>query len=184
VLICGLSGSGKSTLARELGEQLGMPLIHSDAERKAMAGTADRRVVPLNQGIYSQDMTSQTYAKMACEAEKHILKGKGAILDATFARQAYREKMVRLAEKHKAPIFFIRCFASDELTHQRLAARAAEGRDVSDGHWDVYLNQKTAYEPLDEIASTQCLDVDTTLTVEDVGRGVESFLRSRLKQER
>jgi len=184
VLICGLSGSGKSTLARELGERLGLTVINSDVIRKAMVGMADRQAVPFNQGIYSQDMTGKTYAKMAREAEKHILKGKGTILDATFARQTYREKMVRLAEKHKVPIFFIRCFASDELTRQRLAARAAEGRDVSDGHWEVYLNQKTAYEPLDEITSTQCLDVDTTLTVEDVGRGVESFLRSRLKQVR
>jgi aminoglycoside phosphotransferase family enzyme/predicted kinase len=182
VLICGLSGSGKSTLARELGEQLGMPLIHSDAERKAMAGTADRRVVPLNQGIYSRDMTGQTYAKMAREAEKHILKGKGAILDATFARQAYRVKMVRLAEKHKVPVFFIRCFATDELTHRRLAARAAEGRDVSNGRWEIYLNQKTAHEPLDEISSAQRLDLDTALPVEDLGRAVEIFLRSRLKQ--
>jgi predicted kinase len=76
----------------------------------------------------------------------------------------------------------IRCFATDELTHRRLAARAAEGRDASDGCWEIYLNQKTAHEPLDEILSTQRLDLDTALPVEDLGRSVEIFLRSQLKQ--
>jgi predicted kinase len=77
----------------------------------------------------------------------------------------------------------IRCFATDELTHRRLAARAAQGRDVSDGRWEIYLNQKTAQEPLDETSSVQRLDLDTALPLEELGRAVESFLRSRLKQE-
>ncbi|HEY3168185.1 MAG TPA: AAA family ATPase, partial [Candidatus Binatia bacterium] len=116
VLICGLSGSGKSTLAHELGERLGMAVINSDTVRKAMAGTADRRVVLFNKGIYCPDMTKRTYAKMVREVEKQILKGNGAILDATFARQSHREKMAQLAAKHKVPIFVIHCFATDELT--------------------------------------------------------------------
>jgi hypothetical protein len=181
VLICGLSGSGKSTLAHELGERLGMAVINSDTVRKSMAGTADRRVVPFNKGTYCPDMTERTYAKMAREVEKQILKGNGAILDATFARQSQREKMAQLAAKHKVPIFLIHCFATDELTHRRLATRAADGRDVSDARWEIYLNQKTAYEPLDEISSEQRLDVDTKLPVQDLGRAVEIFLRSQLK---
>jgi predicted kinase len=127
-------------------------------------------------------MTAKTYARMARQAERQILMGQGAILDATFVRKAQREKMAQLAAKHKVPIFLIHCSATDELTHRRLAARAAEGRDVSDGSWEVYLNQKTAYEPLDEISSAQRLDLGTALPVEDLGRAVEIFLRSQLKQ--
>jgi hypothetical protein len=182
VLICGLSGSGKSTLARELGQRLGMSVINSDVVRKVIAGKRGRDVAPLNQGIYSPTMTEKTYARMARQAERQILLGQGAILDATFARRVQREKMAQLAAKHKIPIFVIRCFATDELTHRRLAARAAEGRDVSDGRWEVYLNQKTTHEPLDEISSTQRLDLDTKLPVEELGRAVEIFLRSQLKQ--
>jgi len=182
VLVCGLTGSGKSTLARELGERLGLTVINSDVIRKAMAGIADRQAVPFNQGIYGAGMTERTYARMAREAERCIVTGKGAILDATFARRAHREKMARLAAKQGVSIFFFRCFATEELTYRRLAARAAEGRDVSDGRWEIYLNQKTAYEPLDEISSEQRLDVDTKLPVQDLGRAVEIFLRSQLKQ--
>jgi uncharacterized protein len=184
VLICGLSGSGKSTLARELGRRLGMAVINSDVVRKLIAGRGGHDAAPLNQGIYSPTMTTKTYARMARQAERQILMGQGAILDATFVRRAQREKMAQLAAKHKVPIFLIHCFAADELTHRRLAARAAEGRDVSDGRWEIYLNQKTAHEPLDEISSAQRLDLDTALPVEDLGRAVEIFLRSRLKQER
>ena len=182
VLICGLSGSGKSTLAHELGERLGMAVISSDVVRNVIAGKRGRDVAPLNKGIYSPAMTAKTYTRMARQAEKQILLGQGAILDATFARRVHREKMAQLAATHKVPIFLIHCFATDELTHRRLATRAADGRDVSDGRWDIYLNQKTAYEPLDEISSEQHLDVDTKLPVQDLGRAVEIFLRSQLKQ--
>jgi predicted kinase len=133
----------------------------------------------LNRGIYSRTMTVKTYARMARQAEKQILMGQGAILDATFVRRAHREKMTQLAAKHKVPIFAIHCSATDELTHRRLVARATEGRDVSDG---LYLKQKIVYQPLDEIFSTQRLDLDTALPVEDLGRAVEIFLRLQLKQ--
>jgi uncharacterized protein len=183
VLICGLSGSGKSTLAGELGERLGMAVINSDVVRKAIVGKSGSDMAPLNQGIYSPTMTAKTYARMTQQAEKQILLGQGVILDATFVRKAQRERMVHLATKHEIPIFVIRCFATDELTHRRLAARAAQGRDVSDGRWEIYLNQKTAQEPLDEISSVQRLDLDTALPLEELGRAVESFLRSGLSKK-
>jgi aminoglycoside phosphotransferase family enzyme/predicted kinase len=182
VLICGLSGSGKSTLARELSERLGMTVINSDVVRKAIAGKSGSDMAPLNQGIYSSTMTTKTYARMARQAEREILLGQGVILDATFVRRVHREKIAQLAAKHKVPMFVIRCFATDELTRQRLAARAAEGRDVSDARWEIYVNQKTANEPLDEISSAQHLDLDTALPVEELVGAVESFLCSRLKQ--
>ena len=184
LLVCGLTGSGKSTLARELGARLGMTVINSDIVRKAMARNAGRDIVPLNQGLYSPAMTGKTYRKLEREAEKQMLWGHGVILDATFIHAARRRSVIRLAEKHGVPIFWIRCFASDELTRRRLAARAAEGKDVSDGRWEVYVAQKAAYEPLDEISSSQRLDLDTRLPVEDLVQSVEDFLRSRFEQKR
>src|SRR5262245_41977316 len=87
VIVCGLTGSGKSTLARELGGRLGMPVINSDTIRKAIAGKHGPQAVPFNEGLYSLPMTEKTYVKIAQEGEKQILKGEGAILDATFGQK-------------------------------------------------------------------------------------------------
>ena len=182
VIVCGLTGSGKSTLARELGERMGMPVINSDTLRKAIAGKLGRQAVPFNEGIYSANMTEKTYAKIAREAETQILEGKGAILDATFGQKALREKIVRLAERHRVPLVLIHCVASDETTEKRLAQREAEGKDVSDGRWEIYSKQKAAYEPINELPSANCLELNTENPLEQLARASEKFLRARLGQ--
>jgi uncharacterized protein len=182
VIVCGLTGSGKSTLARELGERLGMPVINSDTIRKAIAAKPGRQVVPLNEGIYSATMTEKTYTKIAREAEKQIFNGTGAILDATFGRKSHREKMIRLATKHKVPLLLIHCTAPDKLTRKRLDQRASEGKDLSDGRWEIFLAQQSAYEPVEEIPSESCLQLSTDAPVEQLVRESERFLRSRLEQ--
>src|SRR5262245_21305527 len=182
LIVCGLTGSGKSTLAGELGKRLGIPVINSDTVRKAIAGKHGPQIVPFNEEIYSPDMTEKTYAKIAREAEKRILEGEGAILDATFGQKTNREKIIRLAEKHAIPLLLIHCVASDETTKKRLAQREAEGKDVSDGRWEIYLKQKTAYEPINELAPTNCVKLDTELSREELARAGEKFLRARLGQ--
>ena len=184
LIVCGLTGSGKSTLARELGERLGMPVINSDTVRKAIAGKPGRQAVPFNEDIYSPDMTAKTYAKIAREADKQILEGEGAILDATFGQKAHREKIIRLAEKHAVPLVLIHCVASDETTKKRLAQREAEGKDVSDGRWEIYSKQKAAFEPINELPSANCLKLNTELPREQLVRASEKFLRAQVGQAR
>ena len=176
VIVCGLTGSGKSTLARELAKRLGMPVINSDAVRKQIAGDSRRRIVAFEAGIYSQAITESTYARMADLAEKHILSGEGAILDATFSRRANREKILELAGRHTILLVVIRCFASEETTRNRLAKRLAQGMDLSDGRWEIYQRQKEAYEPIEEISAASRLELNTAEPVEDLGRRVEKFL--------
>ena len=182
VIVCGLTGSGKSTLARELGGRLGMPVINSDTVRKAIAGKLGPQAAPFNEGLYSLNMTEKTYSKIAREAEKRILEGEGAILDATFSQKAYREKIIRLAEKHKVPLLLIDCSASEEITKGRLDQRALEGKDLSDGRWAIFLAQKAAYQPVEEIPSESCLKLNTEAPLDELARASEKFLRARLGQ--
>ena len=182
VIVCGLTGSGKSTLARELGDRLGIAVINSDAIRKAIARKSSRQAVPLNQGIYSATMTEKTYTKLAREAENQILSGTGAILDATFGQKSHREKIIRVANKHQVPLLLIHCTAADELTKRRLDQRALEGKDLSDGRWEIFLAQRAAVEPIKEIPSASCLTLNTDAPVEQLVRESERFLRSRLEQ--
>jgi aminoglycoside phosphotransferase family enzyme/predicted kinase len=180
VMISGLTGSGKSTLARELSDRTGVATINSDIVRKALAGKPGRQATAYGSGIYSVTMTEKTYAKMAREAEKLIVSGKGAIVDATFVRRAQRERFTRLAERHHIPLLLIHCAVSEETTQERLVQREAEGKDVSDGRWEIYVQQKDVFEAIDEIRSTACLELNTDAPPEALAAACEKFLRSRL----
>jgi hypothetical protein len=180
VIIGGLTGSGKSTLARELGERLGIPVISSDSVRKTLAGAPGGQAAPFGEGIYGAAMTEKTYAEMAREAERRIDGGTGAILDATFSRRADRERIARLAEKRRVPLNVIFCRASEETVRRRLARRAAEGRDLSDGRWEIYVEQKAKLQPFEEIPTR--LTLGTEDSIERLVRECEKFLRSRLSE--
>jgi uncharacterized protein len=180
ILLCGLTGSGKTTLARELSQRLDLPVFSSDAIRKALTGRSGRETVPMNAEIYRQPMAEKTYGKILRDAEKQILCGRGAILDATFARRANREKVTRMAAKHHVPVFLVHCFATDATIKNRLARREAEGRDLSDGRWEIYVEQKAACEPPSETPVQNYLELNTVQPVEELAAICETFLRSRL----
>lgn len=180
ILLCGLTGSGKTTLAQALSQRLNLPVFSSDAIRKALTGKSGREIVPLNTGIYRQPLTEKTYGKIVREAEKQILGGRGAILDATFAQRANREKVTRMAAKHNVPVFLIHCFATDATIKNRLDQRAAEGRDLSDGRWEIYIEQKAACEPPSEMPVQNYLELNTAQPIEELAAVCEKFLSSRL----
>jgi uncharacterized protein len=155
-------------------------VINSDVVRKSLAGVSGRQQVAYETGIYSPIMTKNTYAKMAREAEKLLKGGAGSILDATFAQRDHRERIARLAKKYGAPLAVIYCRASDEVTRARLAQRAGEGNDISDGRWEIYSEQKKTFEPPSEIPTDDYLELDTRLPVHSLTTICEKFLRSRL----
>ena len=184
IMVCGLTGSGKSTLARALGERLGLAVVNSDAVRKAIAGKLGRQNLPFKSGIYSATMTERAYARMAREAEKLLQEGRATILDATFIRRAHRERIVKLAERAKVPLLVIHLSASEAATENRLSRRYAEGKDISDGRWEVFLQQKKIFEPLAEIPSTFCLELSTEAPLDRLISDCEKFVRRRMAARR
>jgi len=52
--------------------------------------------------------------------------------------------------------------------------------EVSDGRWEIYLEQKSIEEPLDECSANVCLELPTDTSVEHLRRASEQFLRARL----
>ncbi len=180
VLLCGLTGSGKSTLAQVLSERLALPVFSSDAIRKALTAKSGQEIVDTNAGIYRHPMTEKTYGKIVREAEKQLLAGRGAILDATFAQRANREKVTRMAAKHNIPVFLVHCFATDATIRNRLAQRRADEKDQSDGRWEIYVEQKAACEPPSEMPVQNYLELNTAQPVEELAAICDKFLRSRL----
>jgi hypothetical protein len=180
VMVSGLTGSGKSTLARGLSERTGMALLQSDMIRKELGGRTGRQPAPYSEGIYSPTMTARTYTTMARRAARLIADGKGVIVDATFVRRAHREKILRLAEKQGIALFMIHCSVDDETAQKRLAQRQAEGKDLSDGRWEIYLKQRDAFEEVAEVPAEARLELNTDAPVELLISGCEKFLRARL----
>ncbi|MDH3445343.1 MAG: AAA family ATPase, partial [Deltaproteobacteria bacterium] len=181
VMVCGLTGSGKSTLARELGRRLDLPVISSDMLRKAKTQKPGAQVTNYESGIYSPAMTKKVYGELAREAETAINDGGGAILDATFVEKTNREKIARIAAKYDVPLIVVRCYAAEELTKTRLAQRTAEGKDFSDGRWEIYIKQKAVCEPMDEIPGIPRLDLDTGPPLGELVLSCEKFLRGSLE---
>ena len=180
IVVFGLAGSGKSTLAQELGERLGMTVINSDAVRKALTGKSGRQYVPFNTGIYSQKMTDKTYQELARRAEEQIIYRRGAILDATFGAKTQRQRILHLGQCYHVPVFFLHCAAPEQTTKARLAQRATENRDISDGRWEIYLEQARAFQPVDESSSGNHLELNTEIPVDQLAHACEKFLHSRL----
>jgi len=74
----------------------------------------------------------------------------------------------------------IHCSASEQTTHERLVRRQAQGEDVSDGRWEIFLEQKKAYQPALEFTPASRLELDTDASLDRLIGDCERFLRLRL----
>src|SRR5581483_11078659 len=111
IAVGGLIGTGKSTLAGLIGMLTGFPVLSSDVERKKLAGAAptERKAEEFQQGIYREEFTDKTYARLLEAADRCLGLGRGAVIDATFAAARRRRPFVELAHRHGAAALFIEC---------------------------------------------------------------------------
>jgi aminoglycoside phosphotransferase family enzyme/predicted kinase len=98
IITHGVSGSGKSHATQPLPGLLPAVRIRSDVERKRLLDI-DPRQAATAADAYSQQLTEDTYARLAMLARQVIGAGFVAIADATFLRRAQREQMRGLAEE-------------------------------------------------------------------------------------
>ncbi len=150
ILVCGVTGTGKSTLAAELASCWSLVHISSDLVRKKLAGLDPgvHRYESFMEGIYAPRFSTLTYEAMLTEARQHLLEGKSVILDATFRRSEERVRAVALAEELHGEAWVVECTVSEEQARERLQRRMAEGNSVSDGRWELYLQQLDQWEPV------------------------------------
>ncbi len=174
ILTCGLTGTGKSFIGRELAFYLGVEIISSDVVRKELSGVAptEHRHVRYGEGIYSDAVTARTYGALLESAEASLAAGRSVIIDATFRNRSDRDAFRNLAERRAARFYLIHTTCPEETTRQRLEARETQGRDVSDGRWEIYLLQKGEFVPPDG-HETGLIELDTTKPLDE---SVDSLL--------
>jgi len=159
----GLIASGKSTLAELTALELGWPWLNTDRVRKELAGLkpTERRMDAHGQGLYSPEMTQRTYQALLERGERILAAGRGVVLDGSYGRRSDRERVSAWSRAQGVAARFVLCRCSEEETRKRLARRARDPHAVSDGRWEIFLLQRQAFEPPDELRADRLLVLET-----------------------
>lgn len=147
LIVCGAPATGKSRLSAELSRRCGLPVVCSDATRKALAGVAPTETAPPH--AYTSDFGARTYADLARRAEETLEHAGGVIVDATFGRAIDRSSFASAFSADVAPIVF-ECRAPGAVLQARARAREREPERVSDAGPSVVARLRESFEPLEE----------------------------------
>jgi aminoglycoside phosphotransferase family enzyme/predicted kinase len=161
ILVAGLSGTGKSTVAHKIAVDYHATEINTDVVRKEASGIDryEQHHDQFNTGLYDPKKIDNTYEQVMERASTFLKKGENVVLDATFQKRKYREMAHHIAGKHHAALIVIQCICPDDVIKKRLDDRMRK-KSVSDGRWEIYLVQKSAFELF--TADEHCLTMDTS----------------------
>ncbi len=150
IITHGLPGCGKSTFAQIALERLGAIRIRSDVERKRLFGLAalTDSNSQIDAGLYSEDATRRTYARLHELARGLIAAGFSVIVDAAFLRHAERESFRALAQEMAVPFVIASLQTDAAVLAERLAQRSRRGNDASEAGISVLQKLQVAQEPL------------------------------------
>ena len=164
ILMHGLSGSGKSTVAQALVERLGAMRLRSDVERKRLYGL-DRNArtgAGVGEGLYGQQASERTYARLEELAGALLQAGMSVIVDAASLRLAERERFRDCARRAGAAFTVVDCQADVATLRARIRSRQAAGGDPSEADASVLDHQLATVEHLraDEAADTLAINTE------------------------
>lgn len=169
----GVSGSGKTTVARFVAGKLGAIHVRSDVERKRLFNldpSADSASL-LDGGIYSAEATERTFSRLEDIAIKMIASGYSVIVDATFLRQAMRQRFRNLAEKLSVPFAILDCAIDEQTARDRVQARLAAGNDASEADLHVLEQQLANQDFLSPQEQKYVVMIDMGKPLEDIDVG-------------
>jgi hypothetical protein len=151
-ITCGLMGSGKSTLAQQLGFELGITPVSSDLVRKQLAGIAadEQSRVDFETGLYSREMSDETYSRLLQVASDEVSHGRSVIIDACCVQKHQRQRFSALALSFGVQLVILQLSCSEAENKRRLAAREAAGSSNSDGRLELLGQQAALFEPPDD----------------------------------
>jgi uncharacterized protein len=145
VVVRGLSGTGKSNLAAALAEKLGIAHLQTDQVRKQLFPSANS--TGYGQGCYTSAAKRIVYDAMRAQACERLAEGQSVILDGTFLSAAARTCVGDMAARYHLPALVLECHCPADVAEQRLAARAAEGKSLSDANPATLQRQMEEEEP-------------------------------------
>ncbi len=97
------------------------------------------------------------------------------VLDGSYREPEERNRLVA-AGGDRCHLSFIYCYCSVDETKRRLERRALDPHAVSDGRWEIYLDQKRSFEVPQVIAGAHLLLLDTEAETEVLLDTVADFV--------
>ncbi|MCS3855230.1 aminoglycoside phosphotransferase family enzyme [Salinibacter ruber] len=130
----GRPGTGKSTQAEAVARALGWPHLASDRIRKTHAGIPlhERPDAATRKRLYADRTTEATYATLRTRALERARRHQSTVLDATFSREAQRDRLRAALRAADVPYVFVEVTAGDAALKKRLRERSAEDATASD----------------------------------------------------
>lgn len=162
----GLIATGKSTLAQAWAKRQGMRYYNSDRVRKELTGMAPtaKQSTDYAEGIYSPDFTRRTYEALRALAHEAVTNGKAVVLDASYRERKERDALRLLAMDLGARLRFILCTCVEQEVQRRLQERALDPACISDGRWEIYLQQKKCFTaPEDDEKDIMVIDTNAAI---------------------
>ena len=168
ILTMGLIASGKSTVADGIAAALRLQLFSSDRVRKELAGVAPEsfQQAAYGEGLYSATTTQRTYDALADMAYQALGRGDSAVLDASFAKRAERQRMAVLAREMGARCCVLECWAPEATLRARLRKREHSPASISDAREEILSQFLRDYEPLQADEHICYVHLDTTQSIE------------------
>lgn len=167
----GMIATGKSYLAAAWAKHHGCSYYNSDRVRKELAGLVpeSRQAAGVDKGIYSREFSSKTYDQLLVLAEQELDTNPAGcvVLDGSYQARAERE---RLQERlvARATVLFVHCVCPESVMRERMEQRQHDPRAVSDGRWEIYLQQKMRFEMPIELGPEQLLTINTNQALESL----------------
>lgn len=160
VLLSGLPGCGKTFLAPHLARPLRAAVLHSDERRKRLAGLAREASLHAawGKGPYTSEERLRTYRSLLEDAVSCLRAGRSVVIDASFARREFRRPFVDAAVRLGAPWCIAHVEAPEDVVRARLAGRTL---GPSDADFTVYLRERAAFEPPDEVPGGHVLSLSS-----------------------
>jgi uncharacterized protein len=160
----GMIATGKSSLASAFARKWGCAYYNSDIVRKELAGLApdSRQRNSVDTGIYSSEFSRRTYDELLSKA-RHDFEQKGrkcVVLDGSYQSRSERQLLCRAVDKQYR-LLFVFCQCPEVIMKKRMERRLKNPWAISDGRWEIYLQQKKRFEMPAELSPEQLLKLDT-----------------------
>jgi aminoglycoside phosphotransferase family enzyme/predicted kinase len=152
VMMVGLTGSGKSHVANALAGRAGFAVVSTDAVRDELTARG-AGATPFGAGRYDDASRAAAYETMRKRAADFLAQGESVILDATHITRSERRRAYELADSAGAAFVVVAVTTDEARTREHLASRDADATAASEGRWEIYLAQREAFEPLDELSA-------------------------------